>query len=111
MLPSFCSSALHTACCVLLCPQGALDNMNLFQVITIMAFFMLLPVSVLIEGLPILPQNLAAAVRAILTHSVNADVQLQQSILRHAEGVTAVASALNAAAMHIAHRVCSCRLA
>jgi hypothetical protein len=43
--------------------QGALDNMNLFQVITIMAFFMLLPVSILIEGLPILPQNLAAAVR------------------------------------------------
>jgi hypothetical protein len=43
--------------------QGALDNMNLFQVITIMAFFMLLPVSILIEGLPILPHNLAAAVR------------------------------------------------
>uniref|UniRef100_A0A383VLK5 Sugar phosphate transporter domain-containing protein n=1 Tax=Tetradesmus obliquus TaxID=3088 RepID=A0A383VLK5_TETOB len=41
--------------------KGALDNMNLFQVITIMAFFMLLPVSILIEGLPILPHNLAAA--------------------------------------------------
>lgn len=42
--------------------QGALDNMNLFQVITIMAFFMLLPVSILLEGMPLLPQNLAAAV-------------------------------------------------
>jgi hypothetical protein len=46
--------------------QGALDNMNLFQVITIMAFFMLLPVSILIEGLPILPHNLAAAVSCTL---------------------------------------------
>lgn len=45
--------------------QGALDNMNLFQIITIMAFFMLLPVTILVEGLPILPQNLAAAVSAI----------------------------------------------
>eukprot|EP00879_Flechtneria_rotunda_P021790 GHRR01022976.1.p1 GENE.GHRR01022976.1~~GHRR01022976.1.p1 ORF type:complete len:208 (+),score=65.06 GHRR01022976.1:369-992(+) len=41
--------------------KGALDNMNLFQVITIMAFFMLLPVSILIEGLPCLPHKLAAA--------------------------------------------------
>eukprot|EP00878_Enallax_costatus_P022003 GHUV01023325.1.p1 GENE.GHUV01023325.1~~GHUV01023325.1.p1 ORF type:complete len:205 (+),score=73.74 GHUV01023325.1:708-1322(+) len=41
--------------------KGALDNMNLFQIITIMAFFMLLPVTILLEGLPILPQNLAAA--------------------------------------------------
>jgi hypothetical protein len=36
--------------------------MNLFQVITIMAFFMLLPVSILVEGLPCLPSKLAAAV-------------------------------------------------
>jgi len=53
------------ACVWLLSPlllQGALDNMNLFQVITIMAFFMLLPVSILFEGLPCLPSKLAAAV-------------------------------------------------
>lgn len=48
----------------LMLPQGALDNMNLFQVITIMAFFMLLPVSILIEGLPCLPAKMAAAVRS-----------------------------------------------
>jgi hypothetical protein len=42
--------------------QGALDNINLFQVITIMAFFMLLPVSILFEGAPILPHKMAAAV-------------------------------------------------
>jgi hypothetical protein len=41
--------------------------MNLFQVITIMAFFMLLPVSILIEGLPCLPSKLAAAVSHITT--------------------------------------------
>lgn len=41
--------------------KGALDKVNLFQVITIMAFFMLLPVSVLLEGAPILPAKLAAA--------------------------------------------------
>lgn len=53
-------------CCAVRCcgVQGALDNMNLFQVITIMAFFMLLPVSILIEGLPILPSKMAAAVSA-----------------------------------------------
>jgi hypothetical protein len=39
-----------------------LDNINLFQVITIMAFFILLPVSITLEGLPALPANLAAAV-------------------------------------------------
>lgn len=41
--------------------KGALDNINLFQVITIMAFFILLPVSITLEGLPALPANLAAA--------------------------------------------------
>jgi hypothetical protein len=44
--------------------------MNLFQVITIMAFFMLLPVSILIEGLPCLPAKLQAAV------SLGADTEL-----------------------------------
>jgi hypothetical protein len=42
--------------------QGSLNNINLFQVITIMALFMLLPVSILVEGLPALPENLAKAV-------------------------------------------------
>ena len=56
-------SSNHDVClCVIL--QGALDNINLFQVITIMAFFMLLPVSIALEGLPALPANLAVAVSA-----------------------------------------------
>lgn len=54
------SSHLDVCLCVIL--QGALDNINLFQVITIMAFFMLLPVSIALEGLPALPASLAAAV-------------------------------------------------
>lgn len=53
---------------LVLLPQGALDNMNLFQVITIMAFFMLLPVSILFEGLPCLPAKMAAAVRPPEAH-------------------------------------------
>ncbi|KIY91720.1 hypothetical protein MNEG_16244 [Monoraphidium neglectum] len=40
--------------------KGSLDNMNLFQIITIMAFFMLAPVTLLIEGAPFLPHNAAA---------------------------------------------------
>lgn len=47
---------------LLLLLQGALDNVNLFQVITIMAFFTLLPFSLALEGLPALPTNLTAAV-------------------------------------------------
>jgi solute carrier family 35, member E1 len=42
--------------------QGSLDNMNLFQIITIMSFFMLLPVSLLVEQAPILPSKLAEMV-------------------------------------------------
>ncbi|KAG2435509.1 hypothetical protein HYH02_011803 [Chlamydomonas schloesseri] len=34
----------------LMIKKGAVDNMNLFQIITIMSFFMLLPVSTLTEG-------------------------------------------------------------
>jgi len=53
-----------------MCPpcllQGALDNINLFQVITIMAFFTLLPFSMAFEGLPALPANLSAAVSSIM---------------------------------------------
>jgi hypothetical protein len=42
------------------------DNINLFQIITILAFFMLLPVSTLIEGAPrlVTPEGLAAIVGA-----------------------------------------------
>ncbi len=62
--------------------------MNLFQIITIMAFFMLLPVTVCVEGLPILPQNLAAAVSdglADVVEGIMPEQWLQQiSSLTHA---------------------------
>lgn len=48
----------------LMISKGSLDNMNLFQIITIMAFFMLLPVQFLFEGGPFLPHKIAAMVRA-----------------------------------------------
>jgi len=41
--------------------KGSLDNVNLFQIITVMAFFLLLPVTLAVEGLPVLPANLTAA--------------------------------------------------
>jgi hypothetical protein len=44
--------------------------MNLFQIITIMSFFMLLPISVAVEGAPILPHKLAALVSGQCLHSV-----------------------------------------
>ncbi len=56
------SPTTRAACSVRACAQGALDNMNLFQIITIMSFFMLLPVSLMVEAAPILPQKLAALV-------------------------------------------------
>lgn len=59
----------HVSCRVLSTSfllQGALDNINLFQVITIMAFFTLLPFSMAFEGLPALPANLSAAVSSIV---------------------------------------------
>lgn len=59
LLPSFLPACLPAHPLI---HQGALDNINLFQVITIMAFFMLLPVSILFEGLPCLPYKMAAAV-------------------------------------------------
>jgi len=40
--------------------KGSLDNMNLFQIITIMSFFILLPVSLFVEGMPITPERLTA---------------------------------------------------
>lgn len=43
----------------LMISKGALDNMNLFQIITIMAFFMLMPVQLLVEGGPFLPHRIA----------------------------------------------------
>lgn len=45
----------------LMISKGSLDNMNLFQIITIMAFFMLAPVTLLIEGAPFMPERLAAS--------------------------------------------------
>jgi hypothetical protein len=53
---------LLSLCCSLSPPQGSLDNINLFQVITVMSFFFLLPVTLLVERAPLL--NLAAPVRA-----------------------------------------------
>jgi hypothetical protein len=46
----------------LMIKKGSLDNMNLFQIITIMAFFMLMPVQLLIEGGPFLPHRIAELV-------------------------------------------------
>jgi solute carrier family 35 protein E1 len=43
----------------LMISKGSLDNMNLFQIITIMAFFMLMPVQLLFEGGPFLPHKFA----------------------------------------------------
>ena len=46
----------------LMSSKGSLDNMNLFQIITIMAFFMLAPVTLLFEGAPFLPARVAELV-------------------------------------------------
>ncbi len=35
----------------------------MFQILTIMAFFILMPIAILVEGVPALPSSLAAAVR------------------------------------------------
>lgn len=45
----------------LMISKGAVDNVNLFQIITIMSFFLLLPISLVVESAPLLPQQLAAA--------------------------------------------------
>lgn len=42
--------------------KGGMDNINLFSIITIMSFFMLLPFALLAEGAPLLPGALAATV-------------------------------------------------
>lgn len=42
--------------------KGSVDNMNLFQIITIMSFFMLLPITLAMEGTPLLPSSLQAMV-------------------------------------------------
>jgi len=44
----------------LMITKGSVDNVNLFQIITIMSFFMLLPISLAIEHAPILPAKLTA---------------------------------------------------
>lgn len=41
--------------------QEGLDNINLFSIITIMSFFLLLPLSLAIEGAPFTPAGMAAA--------------------------------------------------
>jgi solute carrier family 35 protein E1 len=41
--------------------EGSLDNINLFSIITIMSFFLLLPVTLFVEGVKFTPQALTAA--------------------------------------------------
>lgn len=41
--------------------EGSLDNINLFSIITIMSFFLLLPVTYFVEGVKFTPQALSAA--------------------------------------------------
>lgn len=43
------------------CPQGSLDNINLFSCITIISFFLLLPVALLTEGVRFTPAAMTAA--------------------------------------------------
>eukprot|EP00877_Chromochloris_zofingiensis_P013388 jgi/Chrzof1/8302/Cz03g05140.t1 len=45
----------------LMLKKGSIDNINLFQIIQVMAFIMLTPISLFIEGGPFLPHKLAAA--------------------------------------------------
>lgn len=49
----------------LMIKKGSLDNINLFQIITIMSFFLMLPISIIAERAPILPSSLAARVGAL----------------------------------------------
>lgn len=44
--------------------QGSLDNINLFSIITILAFFLLLPLTLVTEGVKLTPAYLEAAVSA-----------------------------------------------
>ena len=46
---------------LMLAKGGAMNNMALFQTITVLSFFMLLPVTLAVEGAPLLPSALAAA--------------------------------------------------
>lgn len=46
---------------LMLAKGASLDNMALFQTITVLSFFMLLPVTLAVEGAPLLPSALASA--------------------------------------------------
>ena len=63
----------------LMITKGALDNVNLFQIITIMALFMLAPVTLLVEGAPFLPSKLAAMVRLLFACSPRLALRLEIS--------------------------------
>ena len=42
--------------------QGNVDKVSMFQILTIMAFFILLPIAIFFEGTPVLPTALTAKV-------------------------------------------------
>lgn len=48
--------------------QGSLDNINLFSVITVMSFFLLAPVTYLMEGVKFTPAVIQAAVCSLKIH-------------------------------------------
>ena len=61
--PALSSSSLKGlhALCVPLLLQGSLDNINLFSCITIISFFLLLPVALLTEGVRFTPAAMRAS--------------------------------------------------
>lgn len=44
----------------LMISKGGIDKMSMFQLLTIMSFIILLPIAILLEGMPALPASLAA---------------------------------------------------
>lgn len=50
---------------VLVQGEGGLDNINLFSIITILSFFLLLPFNLVLEGWKLSPQGLAAMVGGV----------------------------------------------
>lgn len=48
--------------------KGSLDNINLFSIITILSFFILTPIALLLEGVTFTPAALTAA--GVLNHTL-----------------------------------------
>jgi solute carrier family 35 protein E1 len=77
--------------------ESSLDNVNLFSVLTIMSFFLLLPVTYFVEGVKFTPQALAAAgvdVKVVATRALIAGLcfhsyqQVSYMILQKVSPVT-----------------------